>query len=362
MKTANISMFAAVLLCSFASRSPLRAQPADPGPAQPTSRGQTQPANPGQAQPGRPGQTQPTSPGRTRPASTNVSVQGDDKPWNRGVPLATREGARVVFLEGNRLFKVPLFAQAAEQYLAALTKWKHPAFYFNLAIAQLNLGQLKEVERQLGHIRVSCSTQGAEVSLDGETLFTAPGSHEAWVKATTHEITAKSPDYLSETRRVVFQPGDRKTLDLKLITLEEASEASRRWTVWKPWAIVGAGAVVTIAGGVLHTLASRNFSSFDSDFQKQPCAQDMHACPDRIPQSPAPSDLYARLDLARRERNIAVGSYVIGGSLLAAGAVLVYMNRTRLTEQEGRSSSTRQVTIAPVVSHDMLGIFVNVSH
>ncbi|TMQ23259.1 MAG: hypothetical protein E6J90_10940 [Deltaproteobacteria bacterium] len=147
-----------------------------------------------------------------------------------------------------------------------------------------------------------------------------------------------------------------------MITLEEASEASRRWTVWKPWAIVGAGAVVTIAGGVLHTLASRNFSSFDSDFQKQPCAQDMHACPDRIPQSPAPSDLYARLDLARRERNIAVGSYVIGGSLLAAGAVLVYMNRTRLTEQEGRSSSTRQVTIAPVVSHDMLGIFVNVSH
>ncbi|TMQ23258.1 MAG: hypothetical protein E6J90_10935 [Deltaproteobacteria bacterium] len=151
MKTANISMFAAVLLCSFASRSPLRAQPADPGPAQPTSRGQTQPANPGQAQPGRPGQTQPTSPGRTRPASTNVSVQGDDKPWNRGVPLATREGARVVFLEGNRLFKVPLFAQAAEQYLAALTKWKHPAFYFNLAIAQLNLGQDLEARDSLEH-------------------------------------------------------------------------------------------------------------------------------------------------------------------------------------------------------------------
>ena len=46
-----------------------------------------------------------------------------------------------VFLEGNRLFKIPLFTRAAEKYIAAIEKWTHPALYFNLALTQLNLGQ-----------------------------------------------------------------------------------------------------------------------------------------------------------------------------------------------------------------------------
>ena len=104
-------------------------------------------------------------------------------------------------VEGNRLFKVPLFAKAAEQYTAAIGKWKHPAFYFNLAVAQLNLGQdveardslehalhygeaalgaddfkeaqkqLRELEQLLGRIRITSSTEGAEITIDGATLF-----------------------------------------------------------------------------------------------------------------------------------------------------------------------------------------------
>src|SRR3954466_15049354 len=73
----------------------------------------------------------------------------DDMPWNRGVAVATRSQAREVFLEGNRLFKIPLFSQAVEKYGEALDKWKHPAFYFNLAIAELNLGQYLEARDHL---------------------------------------------------------------------------------------------------------------------------------------------------------------------------------------------------------------------
>ncbi|HEX2690676.1 MAG TPA: hypothetical protein VHN14_28865 [Kofleriaceae bacterium] len=144
-------------------------------------------------------------------------------------------------MEGNRLFKIPLFGRAAEQYTAALRQWKHPAFYFNLALAQLNLGkdveahdsleqalkygeeplgaerfqeakkQLQEVERQLGRLHVTCQTLGAEVTLDGVLLFTGPGSYEGWVKAQDHEITAKNPDYLAQARRVTISPGKLRT-------------------------------------------------------------------------------------------------------------------------------------------------------
>ena len=51
---------------------------------------------------------------------TPISIEGEDKPWNHGVPIATRQAARELFLEGNRLFYIPLYTRAAEKYLAAL--------------------------------------------------------------------------------------------------------------------------------------------------------------------------------------------------------------------------------------------------
>src|SRR5262249_6247558 len=140
----------------------------------------------------------------------------EDMPWNHGVAQATRAEAREVFLEGNRLFKIPLFSQAVEKYAKALEKWKHPAFYFNLAIAEMNLGQyleardhltraiqygseplradrfaeakkqLVEVEHHLGRIHVRCPTRDAEVTLDGVTQFTGPGDRDIWVTPRAH--------------------------------------------------------------------------------------------------------------------------------------------------------------------------------
>jgi len=323
-----------------------------------------------------------------------VAVEGDDKPWNQGVSVANRRAARDLFLEGNRLFKMPLFGRAAEQYTAALGKWKHPAFYFNLAIAQLNLSldaeahdnlaqavqhgaelfdpelfheakkQLQDLERQLGRILITCQTEGAEVTLDGVPLFTAPGRHERWVKAKAHEVTARRSDYMSEAKRVTVASGELKSLDLKLITLSEAEAGSRRWATWKPWAVIAAGGVVAASAGVFHVLSSRDFTRYDDGFQKLRCAQGVHppGCPEADPAVPELSDLNARLKRARQERAIATGGYIAGGSLVAAGLVLLYLNRPRLVEQSETSSPFSGVSVAPTISSDLLGISVNVTH
>jgi hypothetical protein len=347
VKTSNMSMFIGVLVCGLLlGRAPLHAQS----------------------------------------ASAPTVVGGDDKPWSRGIPVERREAARALFLEGNRLFKVPLFSKATEKYTAALAAWKHPAFYFNLALAQLNLGQdveardnleqalkqgeeplgteqfneakkqLQEVEGHLGRLRVSCQTQGAEVTLDGATLFTAPGSYEGWTKAKPHEITAKGAGYLSEAKRVMVAAGQLQDLELKLVTLSEAADTGRRWAVWKPWTVIVAGAAVAAGGGVVHALSSQNFNTYDDKFRALPCANTGGCQPSEIG-----SDLNSRLALARREQQIAIGGYIAGGALIGAGIVLLYMNRPRLTEQEAARSST-SVTVVPAVSPDVLGILVSVSH
>jgi hypothetical protein len=321
------------------------------------------------------------APLQAQPMTDPVVTERDDRSWSVGVSRDDRHAARELFLEGNRLFRVPLFARAAEQYAAALRTWKHPAFYFNLALAQLNLGlevearenlvaalrhgdeplgvepfreaqkQLRDVERQLGQIDIRCETRGAEVTLDGVPRFIGPGRYRGWVKPRSHEITAKSPGYLADTRRVAVTAGAVTALDLRLVTLSEATEAGRRWPAWKPWAVVASGVVVGAAGGVLHALAARNFTAYDNQFGQLPCA----SFPGCQPGEVGP-ELTGQLRRARREQQFAVGGYIAGGALLAVGTALVYLNRPRLREQAPR------IAIVPAVSSDLLGFLVSVRH
>lgn len=378
MQTAKLFVFVGIVIAGLLCARPLaRAQPA------------SGPASNGEA---------PT-PDDDDSSSEDDSILVDDpsSPWSQGVSAEDRRAATALLREGTRLYLIPLYPKAAEQYAAALRKWKHPGIYYNLALTQRNLGkegdalenleralqygerglgpqrfreaqkQLAAVKRLLGRLRVTCRVPGAEVTLDGVTLFTGPGSYEGWVKATSHEITAKRPGYLSEARRVTVAPEQRLEIELKLTTLEEAADASRRWAVWKPWSVVIAGGVVAAASGGLHALASRNFAAYDEQFRDLDCAIPLGdptrvpGCPEDDPQLEA-KGLNDRLRLARREQAIAVGGYVVGGSLFAAGVVLLYMNRPRMAEQATEKWSARAVTVVPEVSSDMLGIRVSVSH
>jgi hypothetical protein len=362
VKTTQITTLIGVLTCSLLSgRTPLHAQPT-PANAPSTS-----------------------SPKTSAPAASSLIIVegGDDKPWNQGVPVATRQAARDIFLEGNKLFNIPLFTQAAEKYIAATAKWKHPAFYFNLAIAQLNLGQeveahenlkratqqgaeplgtehyqeaqklLQGLEQQLGQLRITCPTPGAEITMDGETIFTGPGSYEGWVKASAHEITAKKPTFVPQARRVSVSSGKLAVFDLQLRKLVEG----RPWATWKPWAVVGVGAAIAAISGGVHAFSSRNFNAYDKAFLDLPCANS-GGCTD---QQIRP-DLNAQLSRAKQEQKIAIGGYIAGGAIAAAGAVLLYLNRPHLLEQGTADSPSINVAVVPTISVDMLGVLVTVSH
>jgi hypothetical protein len=324
------------------------------------------------------------APLHAQPADAPSAAGGENMPWNRGVPAEHRAAARDVFLEGNRLFKIPLFAQAVEKYDDALARWRHPAFYFNLALAQLNLGQdleardslehalqygaeplgvdrfkeaqnqLRELQSRLGRIRVSCPTPGIEVTLDGLPLFTGPGRHDVWVKPQAHEVTAKGAEYATQSRHVAVAPGGLTTLDLALRKVLE----DRPWALWKPWAVVGSGVAIAAAGGVLHAVSAHNFDAYDAGFVKLSCATS-GCTPQQI--DAMNSRLGPRLNRAKLEQDLAVGGYVAGGAVIAAGVVLLYMNRPHLMEQETAEPPATGVTLAPVISPGTLGVLVTVS-
>lgn len=347
-------------------------------------------AQPDAGAPAAPPVEAPPSSGAPAAVSDDAAAEEDDsgfegvRPWSLSVPPEERKAARALFLEGNRLFRVPLFARAVGQYQAAIAKWRHPAFYFNLALAQINLDdnvaaresleralvygaeplgaerfaeaqkQLKDLERTLGKIRISCQTKGAEVTLDGDTLFVGPGHYENWIEPGDHEVTAKRSGYLSEARKVTVPQGMKQEVELRLITLNEASDKNRRWAVWKPWAVVAGGALVAVAGGFIHSRSSKNFENYDADFLRLPCASEAGCKEDQIPQS-----LHTRLDRAELQQKVAIGAYAAGGAILVTGAVLLYMNRPQTVEEAPRAG---QITFAPDLSPSSLGFVLSMSH
>jgi len=331
----------------------------------------------------------------SEPDATDDTTTAFDKngPWNQGVSIEDRQAAKELFLVGNERFRIPLFAKAAEEYAVALAKWKHPAIYFNLALAQLNLGQdlearesleqalrygeeplgaaqfkeardrLQELERQLGRIRITCQTPGAEVTLDGVTLFSGPGIQQRWVTAKDHEITARNPGYLAEAQRVTVSSGEVQDVELSLITLSEATRTSRRWARWKPWSAIAAGAVIAAGAGGLHAFSYKNFKGYDERFQEQPCAEGAPS-PGCSEEDLGPA-LNTRLSLARRQQALAVKSYIAGGSVIAAGIALLYLNQPRQVERRFPSSASRRIAVVPIVSSmsgSPLGIQMCMSH
>ena len=221
--------------------------------------------------------------------------------------------------------------------------------------------QLRELEGQLGKVRITCQTPGAVVTLDGVALFTAPGSDTAWVMPKAHEITARRTDYLSESRQVTVAPGALEQLELKLITLEAAADANRRWASWKPWAVVGAGAAIAAGGGVFHLLASRNEDQYGREFLRLGCADTNDQATPGCQDGQIPPDLSDQLIRARRQQKVAIGSYIAGGSVVAVGVVLLALNRPRLAEQAPSSTSGRRVSVVPALSSEMLGVLVSIS-
>lgn len=332
-----------------------------------------------QEAPGAPAETPPDKPQGQAPVQTEgmmSSLGSSERPWAQGVTPEQQESARRLFEEGNALLQDSLFAQAAAKYREALAHWNHPGIHYNLALALISLDQPIEVyqaldkamqygeapldaeklerartyrtllEQQLGRIEIVCEEPDAQVSLDGKVIFRGPGTHRTLMRVGEHTAVALKQGYLTRTRPFVMLPGKEVRLELKLISLDDATGAKRRWASWKPWAVAGAGAGVGLLGGVLYWRASANFDSYDQQFGEL-CSNGCQ--PDEIS-----DDLDGTLSRAEWQQRIAIGSYVIGGAALATGLIMTYLNQPQVERRFIEDEPMAR--IAPVLGPGIAGV------
>jgi hypothetical protein len=303
------------------------------------------------------------------------------EPWSEGIALKQRRAAREVFLQGNRLLDTPLYAQAAAKYKEALALWPHPAIYYNLAIAQINLVQplpahaslqrameygagplgdseyawaqeyLERLRSQLGRVEIGCDEPGARVTLDGKDLFIAPGQYAGVVEPGGHEVVARKPGRIPATEQLVLSPGQRVEVALRLASPDRI-ETARYMPAWVPWASMGVGAVLVGVGGYFDSRGSDERSVFDSDVTVR--------CPRGCETEGVP-DLVERRTAITGDKRVATGFYIAGGLAVVGSALMIYANRERVVRLDPGGAvpavaPASGIAVAPIVGAHGAGI------
>ena len=319
-------------------------------------------------------------------AGTDESLQngGDARPWAAGVKASEQKAALQLFHDGNVQLNDALFAKAAEAYQQALTHWDHPAIHYNLALALMNLDQPIEasanfqvavkfgeaplqskdkfdhakdyillLDKQIGEVEVTCQKVGTKVSVDGKEVFTAPGTYKGKVRAGKHTIVGTLEGHPTRVDAPYISPGAPFRIELKLYTTAELTRYRRKWqATWVPYAVMGAGVLVSAGGGLAELLASNAYKAYDDKVQ---ACNAMTVGNTGCAQSTA-------LENSRRngdtKKDLGYAMYGLGAAAVITGAVLWVINRPEGYEVRPEDLNAGAVSFTPVVSPSFAGAAV----
>ena len=337
------------------------------------ARGQdrTGPDIPPEAPPGRPDTSRD-------PAGQEAGSRPDPRPWYRDVAPERRQRAEILLQEAADLAEQLLLGKAIDRYREALEQWDHPDIRFELAdildkagrpleawnelqglratwgfetLTEDDRARAEELRRtllrdHLAEIEVRCDVPGARVELDGELLFVGPGVERVVTLVGGHVLASKRDGYVPVVESVGLYPGEQRSMHLDM--REDRVIVVRRWAPWKPWAVLGTGAALVAAGGVLQWRVSSNFTAFERAVQD--CGVE---CAEEDLGEEA-SGLERRGTLQLR---LSITSYLAGGALAATGLVLAYLNQPRVLTNPGEIRDTRaRAWLIPTLSSNATGL------
>ncbi|WP_437820492.1 hypothetical protein [Sorangium sp. So ce1078] len=304
----------------------------------------------------------------SHPAPARAQAAGASRPWHEGISEERKQRALEIFREARDLHRQMMLGEARAKYEEALAHWEHPdlRFYLGRVLKTMGLPLLAHenlrlalrwgpaslepedhaearvmmrqlVERELAVLELRCDEPGAAVLLDGKPWFVGPGVEERFLMPGEHLISAKKDGYISLVATVTTYAGARAS---RVLSVDHVV-TERMWPAWVPWAVVGAGAALVAVGGVLQWRSAERMNDLEQ-LRGSSCVSECEL---------ARMSAYSS---ARAEGHVAVGLFIAGGTTLAAGAALAYVNRPRSYRVDEKSGV--KLEVVPVASDATAGM------
>lgn len=323
----------------------------------------------------------PTPGGPTDPKKPigEDDIEKNLRPWAKGVSPEEQAAALSLFKEGNAYIKDQLWPKAVEKYREALTHWKHPAIYYNLALALVNLDQPLDiydalekameygvgpldtekldrakstkilVEKQIGSVEYTIDVAGATLVLDGQEVFTGPGTYKSRVRAGEHTVVARAEGYTPVPLTVKILGGTTSAITIPMYTDSELTRETRKMPNWVPYTVLGGGVVLAAVGGLLHSSAKTNFEEYDQAIATCASTDPSGGC------TTLPAGVADKKSSAESNQTLAFTSYAIGGAAVVAGVVLVILNRPKTYRIDPTKGAAAEISLSPVVAPNQAG-------
>jgi hypothetical protein len=265
-----------------------------------------------------------------------------DEPWYRQPSEEARQRAEALFREAVDKHQQLLRVDAMELYEKALALWDNPDIRWNLALVLDDLGRylpahehlesvfswgaalgferlgevrerMRALETQrLARIEALSDQSGADIELDGQPWFQGAARRSALVLPGTHYIGATKSGYSPTTVSIGVAAGEQYRVTLRMV-VDHVVE-TRRWPAWPPWGVVAIGAAIGAVGVGLEHQAS---------VHRDAAASELHEHCSKLVCDPAnPRDS----DRAAADHRRALYAFTAGGSAIAVGLVLVWLN------------------------------------
>lgn len=318
-------------------------------------------------------------------AETPKLQTGDDSPWSRNVSQQKQDAAEEALQAGNVLMKKSAFAKAEAKYREALKHWDHPGIHYNLALALIQLDRPVEVhehlvkalqykeaplgtekyeharlhkeslEKQLAWVEFVCDTPDAVVTAGGQRLPLVNGRYEGLMRSGPVTIKGTLKDYQAREKEFSLAPGKKNKLHFRLYTDDELFEYVPRWSPWKPWLGVGAGAALSAGGGLLYWKARHDYRAFDANVLECSRLSGGRGC--------SKANLLSRRNRLEALNKWSFATMGVGGAALITGTALVLLNHAEARPIDAEELDRKQGwAVMPVLGGDANGVLVTLQY
>jgi hypothetical protein len=241
------------------------------------------------------------APAGQTPAPASPTQSSDDS-------TQAKARAQALLKEGTAAYGRGDYATALEKFTGAYQIFPSPKLWFNIGQANRDLGRpveavaafdrflrdagdappetvaearrsAAELKTKLGQIKVTCTIDGADVTVDGKPIGSTPLGEMVWTTPGRHQVAVQHAGFSPAIEDVVVATGQPAAVDFKLqpvdlrlantgkggLALGGGPGTERKPIYRRPWFWVAAGVVVAAGAGAAIILSSSSHGS--SGFQ-----------------------------------------------------------------------------------------------